>query len=66
MNCTRCGGCCVQVYQDNTIERCPYLEGRLGETSCTIEIVKPDGCRRFEPGSECCLMAKDEIRRFMN
>jgi Fe-S-cluster containining protein len=41
--------------------RCLALRGRIGRrVECTIYAIRPDGCRRVEPGSERCLQYRRE------
>lgn len=34
-NCNRCGKCCTWSYRDSII-RCQYLDGEMGNTTCRI------------------------------
>lgn len=39
--------------------RCVALEGTIGEkVACTIYDIRPEICRKFKPGSTCCLGAR--------
>lgn len=54
----RNGECHLRLHPDG---RCLALRGRIGRrVSCTIYALRPDGCRRVEPGGARCRQYRRE------